>query len=273
MRVTTAMRSGDPDRIALLDKSATILDDASSAALLTCRWTDDIVEVRDSGDGTAIVYTRDGLEQRAPAGVHTWPLADVDAVLLMTRESADAVGHLTWHDLFELVAADGVQALVDQAPTAGTGRAAVLVMTETYESHFRREPPYSTLGAAERAMDRGDYTTAYDLFTSIGADQPPDAVYTARLGGWDALAKAGRFEELAEIAETDHRARRRLDRHLHDLGRADDLRTRAAASDATALYQLIRLLRSRGEHQSARSAVEDIAPADEYARELAWSDR
>ncbi|GAB7036467.1 MULTISPECIES: hypothetical protein [Catenuloplanes] len=92
----------------------------------------------------------------------------------------------------------------------------------------------------------------------------------AHLGRLDGLARAGRLGELAVLAETDNRARRRLDRQLHDEGRADELRARAVGGDRTALLLLIRLLRARGEDDAARQVVQELATTgDDYAVRLA----
>lgn len=144
----------------------------------------------------------------------------------------------------------------------------------------RLKPPFSTLAAADRAMERREYAAAIDLYASVLGElsaaarlSPFDedhhsALYHAHLGHMDALARAGRLDELAALAETDSRARRRLDRQLHDEDRADDLRVRAISGDKTALYLLIRLLRNSGD-DAARQAVQDIASDDDYAQRLA----
>lgn len=85
----------------------------------------------------------------------------------------------------------------------------------------------------------------------------------------DLLAKAGRLHELADLAENDVHARRRLDRFLFEEGRDSDLRQRAERGDKTALYLLVRLLRGQGKYGAATQAVLDIDEPNSYAAELA----
>jgi hypothetical protein len=276
---------------------------APSTGVLLCRWTADNVEVLAFGRSTAIVYLHDGRSQRiAEAIVCRWPRAEVDAVLVMTDGVANVVdryavdGFPHWHHILGFVAADGVQALVDHVHAVeGTDpnrrrwprskvhedKVAALIMTETYDARPRMQPPYSIINAADRAMERGEYTTAIDLYGSVEADfsaaaeqNPSDndlahALYYSHVARLDALARAGRLDELATLATSDSRARRRLDRQLHEEGRADELRLRAANGDNTALYLLIRFLRTVGEDAVARQTAADIAPDNEYAQQLA----
>ena len=93
--------------------------------------------------------------------------------------------------------------------------------------------------------------------------------HNAHLWHMNLLVKAGLLDELAERAEHDVHARRRLDRLLSEDGRDDELRQRAQHGDKTALYHLVRLLRMRGEHEAAVQAATDIDPTDTYAAELA----
>ncbi|WP_328475815.1 protein phosphatase 2C domain-containing protein [Actinoplanes sp. NBC_00393] len=229
------------------------------------------------------------------AVVRSWPRAEVDAVLLMTDGVADVVdryavnGFPHWYGIFELVAAEGVQALADHVhgveetdsdrsrwPRSKVHDDKAAALIKISELDHRLQPPFSILAAADRARERGDYAAAVDLFASVTGARFPEVVddldgtlHQAYYGYLDALARAGRLDELAALATNDARARRRLDRQLHEEGRADDLRARAASGDRTALYLLIRLLRARGEQDAARQAVDDIAPDDEYARRLA----
>jgi hypothetical protein len=160
--------------------------------------------------------------------------------------------------------------------------AAAPVTTEAEDLYARLEPPFSTLRAADHAVQRGEYAAAVEIYASVSAEfasaarQSPDdddlhhALYQAHLGRLDALAGAGRLDELAALAETDNHARRRLDRQLHHERRADDLRARAIGGDRTALLLLIRLLRSQGEDDAARQAVQDLTTTDDdYAMRLA----
>jgi hypothetical protein len=159
--------------------------------------------------------------------------------------------------------------------------AATAVTTETEDRYAQIKPPFSTLIAAGRAVERGEYPAAIERYASVSAEfasaaqQAPDdedlnhALYEAYLGRLDALARAGRLDELATLAETDNHARRRLDQQLHHEGRADDLRARAIRGDRTALFLLIRVLRARGDDEAARQAVQDLAPDDDYATRLA----
>ncbi|BEL06454.1 hypothetical protein Q0Z83_046450 [Actinoplanes sichuanensis] len=144
------------------------------------------------------------------------------------------------------------------------------------------EPPLSTVRAADQAAERGDYAAAIEMYVSVLAEFPTaahraaldeaqnHAVYEAKLGRLDALARSGRLDELTALAETDHQARRRLDRQLHQEGRADELRARAVDGDRTALYLLIRILRDRDEDDAARRVVQELAPDNVSARELAY---
>jgi hypothetical protein len=201
LRVDIGQRPGtadEPSRIHIMvrDHATLVFGADPSRALLECRWTDDTVEVLASGDATAIVFTGDGRAHRvhqaiSEAGRRGSQLSDVDAVLLMSATVADVVdrysagGFPHWHDIFQLVAADGVQALVDhvhavEATDAGRQRrpgpephgdkAAVFLMTATYGPHKRMQPPFSTLAAADRAREREDFTTAIDLYRSVVAD-------------------------------------------------------------------------------------------------------
>ncbi len=97
-------------------------------------------------------------------------------------------------------------------------------------------------------------------------------MHNAHLWHMDLLAKAGRIDELATLAETDVHARRRLDRFLYENGCDDDLRQRAQRGDKAALYNLVKLLRQRGEQTGAQQVVDEIDPADQYALELATRD-
>ncbi|WP_146246524.1 hypothetical protein [Actinoplanes xinjiangensis] len=142
--------------------------------------------------------------------------------------------------------------------------------------------PFSTLRMADRAVEQGDYTAAIEFYASISAEYSSaarqatldesrqHAVYEAHLGYLNALAHAGRLDELAALAETDNQARRRLDHQLYHEGRADDLQARAVKGDRSALYLLIHLLRARGEDDRARQAVQDLAPDNKHARKLAF---
>jgi hypothetical protein len=56
------------------------------------------------------------------------------------------------------------------------------------------------------------------------------------------LARAGRLDELARLADFDVHARRQLDRTLSQAGKADELRDRAENGDRCAMLQLERLL-------------------------------
>jgi hypothetical protein len=172
-------------------------------------------------------------------------------------------------------------ASMDATPeVTGTHQAAA--PTETSDPYPDLVPPFSTLRAADRAVERGEHTSAIELYASVRAElsaasrpaasdeSRSRALHEANLGYLDALARAGRLDELAALAETDATARRRLDRQLHHEGRADALRARAADGDRTALYLLVRLLRARNEDDAARQAVEDVAPDNEHARRLAY---
>jgi hypothetical protein len=101
---------------------------------------------------------------------------------VVSRYAVDGSPH--WHDILELVAVDGVQALVDHVhaveqtdperrrwPRGRTheDKAAALVMTETYVAGTRTGPLFATFAAADRAMERGAYDTAYELYTSLCA--------------------------------------------------------------------------------------------------------
>lgn len=155
------------------------------------------------------------------------------------------------------------------------------VRTAADDGYPPLKPPFATLRAADQAVERGEYATAIEMYASIstefssaaqraGFDESQHhAVYEAHLGRLDALARAGRLDELAVLAETDGTARRRLDQQLHHEGRADDLRARAAGGDRAALYLLIRLLRTRGEDDAARQVVHDLAPDNDHAVRLA----
>ena len=124
--------------------------------------------------------------------------------------------------------------------------------------------------AAEAAEARGDWATAIALVGGYAECYSPDHYrHGAHLWHLDLLARAGLSTELAELADNDAHARRRLDQFLFDEGRAEDLRARAEHGDKTALYKLVTLFRERGLHQEAVQAVADIDKSDTYAAHLA----
>jgi hypothetical protein len=176
----------------------------------------------------------------------------------------------------------GIMAPMDATPEIPRAQeAAASAAIETDDPYPDLVPPFSTLRAADRAVKRGEYAVAIAMYASVPAElssavpqtawdeSQHHAIYEAHLGYLNALAQAGRLDELAALAETDANARRRLDRQLHHEGRSDDLRARAVTGDRTALYLLIRLLRARGDDDAARQAVQDLAPDNDHARQLA----
>ena len=120
---------------------------------------------------------------------------------------------------------------------------------------------------------RCDWGAAISVVSAAAECCSADAdMHNAHLWHMDLLAKAGRIDELATLAETDVHARRRLDRFLYENGCDDDLRQRAQRGDKAALYNLVKLLRQRGEQTGAQQVVDEIDPADQYALELATRD-
>ncbi len=114
---------------------------------------------------------------------------------------------------------------------------------------------------AEAAETRGDWAAAIAMVSEFAECYSPDHYrHDAHLWHMDLLAKAGLLHELAELAKSDVHARRRLDRSLYEQGRDDELHQRARWGDKTALYLLVRLLRTRGEHTAAQQVVADIDP-------------
>ncbi|WP_217628205.1 DUF6193 family natural product biosynthesis protein [Micromonospora nigra] len=221
------------------------------------RWTWDIPFIRPAAGGT---YAVEGPSRTQTVGPAT-----------TAREAVAMV-------VARLPAGCG-RAFVGNSEQLAAHEAATGVLTGTHDPDLQLEPPFSTLAAAERAMEQGQYAAAVDLFASVsvqlcsGIHAPVEedlgaTAHHAHLGRMDALARAGRLDELAALAVTDTHARRRLDRQLHEDGHADGLRARAATGDMTALYFLVQLLRTRGEDGAARQAVADIAPDDDYARQL-----
>ncbi|MEV0569562.1 hypothetical protein [Dactylosporangium sp. NPDC050588] len=103
--------------------------------------------------------------------------------------------------------------------------------------------------AAEAAEACGDWATAIELVSEYAEPYSPDHHrHNAHLWHMDLLAKAGLLTELADRADNDVHARRRLDRFLFEEGNAGELRRRADRGDKTALHLLVRLLRGRGQH-------------------------
>ncbi|GGN63676.1 hypothetical protein GCM10010112_23140 [Actinoplanes lobatus] len=124
--------------------------------------------------------------------------------------------------------------------------------------------------SAEAAEARGDWDAAIAEVSQFAECYSPDYHrHHAHLWHMDLLAKAGRLHELADLAENDVHARRRLDRFLFEEGRDSDLRQRAERGDKTALYLLVRLLRGQGKYGAATQAVLDIDEPNSYAAELA----
>ncbi|WP_233358645.1 hypothetical protein [Thermomonospora amylolytica] len=124
-----------------------------------------------------------------------------------------------------------------------------------------------TVRAAE---ERGDWDEAISVISSVAECDSRNFVrHDAHLWYMDLLARAGRLDELAMLAETDRHARRRLGRLLYEEGRDGELRHRAQHGDKTALYLLVRLLREQGEQAAARQAVSEIDETDAYALRLA----
>lgn len=122
------------------------------------------------------------------------------------------------------------------------------------------------------AESRGDWDSAISAITPIAECYSSDYVrHDAHLWHMDLLAKARRLDELAEWAETDRHARRRLDRLLLEEGYEKGLRHRAQHGDKYALYLLVRLLHRRGEQTAAVQAVADIDQTNAYAVKLARS--
>ncbi|MFF5225176.1 hypothetical protein [Dactylosporangium sp. NPDC000521] len=113
--------------------------------------------------------------------------------------------------------------------------------------------------SAEAAEARGDWATAIALVSEYAECYSHDHHrHNAHLWHMELLVKARLFNELADRAEADVHARRRLDRFLFEDSRDGELRQRAERGDKTALYFLVRLLRARGEHTAAARAVADI---------------
>jgi hypothetical protein len=124
--------------------------------------------------------------------------------------------------------------------------------------------------SAESAEARGDWAMAIAMVAEFSECYSHDYHrHDAHLWHMELLVKAGLLPELAEYAKTDIHARRRLDRFLCEQGRDSELRQRAQNGDKTALYLLVRLLRTRGEQTAAQQAVADIDPTDAHAIELA----
>ncbi|BCJ69407.1 hypothetical protein [Polymorphospora rubra] len=131
------------------------------------------------------------------------------------------------------------------------------------------EAPFDQ-ASAEAAEERGDWATAIAVVSGFAECYSRDHYrHHAHLWHMELLVKAGLLHELAELAETDVHARRRLDRFLYEEDRDGELRRRAEHGDKTALYLLVRLLRARGEQRVAQQAVADIGATDTYAIELA----
>lgn len=129
---------------------------------------------------------------------------------------------------------------------------------------------YVAMGEAEA---RGDWVAAIAAASRIAECFSHDHDrHSAHLRHMDLLAKAGLIDELTELAKTDVHARRSLDEHFSETGRDAELRHRAEQGDEYALYKLVRLLRERGDQAGARRAVDDIAPTNAYARQLADGD-
>jgi hypothetical protein len=124
--------------------------------------------------------------------------------------------------------------------------------------------------AAQEAEARGDWTTAIAMVSEYAECNSHDHHrHNAHLWHMNLLVKAGLLDEVAERAEHDVHARRRLDQFLFEDGRDDELRQRAQDGDKTAIYHLVRLLHTRGEHAAAMQTATDIDPTDTYAAELA----
>lgn len=124
--------------------------------------------------------------------------------------------------------------------------------------------------SADAAEARGDWASAIAVVAGFAKCYSPDHHrHDAHLWHMDLLVKAGLLRELADRAETDVHARRRLNRFLYEEGRDDALRERAQAGDKTAQYLLVRLLRDRGEYEAAGQVIVDIDVTNSYAIELA----
>ncbi|MFE0591060.1 hypothetical protein [Micromonospora echinospora] len=101
--------------------------------------------------------------------------------------------------------------------------------------------------SAEAAEARGDWATAIAIVSEFAECHSHDPYrHNAHLWHMDLLVKAGLLRELADRAEIDVHARRRLGRFLYEEGHDDELRERAQRGDKIALYLLVRLLRDRG---------------------------
>ncbi|MFF4343262.1 hypothetical protein ACFY00_25445 [Kitasatospora sp. NPDC001540] len=122
---------------------------------------------------------------------------------------------------------------------------------------------------AQEAERAADWDTAVALVSARSECYSTDHwAHGNHLWHMALLAEAGRFAELARLAQVDVHARRSLNRALRDRGMAPELHARAADGDRGALYALVRLLGETGRLRQARRAVREFAPEDRYAHRL-----
>jgi hypothetical protein len=93
--------------------------------------------------------------------------------------------------------------------------------------------------AARAAEERGAWGEAISLVSAFADCKTLDyRVRDAHLWHMQLLAKAGRLDVLAQLAETCKHARRQFNRHLVENGQADELHRRAQDGDTDALYRV-----------------------------------
>jgi hypothetical protein len=125
------------------------------------------------------------------------------------------------------------------------------------------------IAAAREAEERGAWDEAISIVSAV-ADWRSEDYFLADAHLWhlDLLARAGRLSELAELGKSHATARRRLNRHLYENGKADELQRRAQEGDKDALYKLLRLLRDQADLAMAQRLVYEIDSTNAYALQL-----
>jgi hypothetical protein len=125
------------------------------------------------------------------------------------------------------------------------------------------------IAAAREAEERGDWDKAISIVSAVAdIKSPDDNIAQAHFWHIVLLARAGRLDELAELAKSDGFARRQLDIRLREDGNIDELGRRAREGDKFALYQLLRLLRARGDKVAAERLVNEVDSTNAYAWRL-----